>query len=209
MKKTVLAVLIAASALPAIPAAADPPRWAPAHGYRGHHGHDRFDDDRRYYRTDNGIRYWRGDNGRYYCRRSDGTVGLLIGGVACDRFSPNRVLAVAALFVAVFGLIYGAGLGSGVFWLAVATLCIGMFGHGLANCPLGGFMATLFPVRFRYTGVALSFNVGAVIGGALMPIAAQAMTVAGFGPWTGILLVGAGMATLVGIALARPADPQA
>ncbi|WP_374279944.1 glycine zipper 2TM domain-containing protein [Novosphingobium sp.] len=82
MKKTVLAVLIAASALPAIPAAADPPRWAPAHGYRGHHGHDRFDDDRRYYRTDNGIRYWRGDNGRYYCRRSDGTVGLLIGGVA-------------------------------------------------------------------------------------------------------------------------------
>ncbi|AIT81184.1 glycine zipper 2TM domain-containing protein [Novosphingobium pentaromativorans] len=37
---------------------------------------------RHYHRTDNGIRYWRGDNGRYYCKKSDGTTGLLIGGVA-------------------------------------------------------------------------------------------------------------------------------
>ena len=55
MKKTVLAALIAVTALPAMPAAADPPRWAPAHGWRDHHRYDRYDDDRRYYRTDNGI----------------------------------------------------------------------------------------------------------------------------------------------------------
>lgn len=80
--KTLTAIAIAASSLLAEPALADPPRWAPAHGYRGHHGYDRFDGDRRMYQTDNGIRYWRGDNGRYYCRRPDGTAGLLIGGVA-------------------------------------------------------------------------------------------------------------------------------
>lgn len=28
------------------------------------------------------TRVWRGDDGRSYCRRSDGTTGLLIGGVA-------------------------------------------------------------------------------------------------------------------------------
>lgn len=39
-------------------------------------------DNRRYYTTDNGIRYWRGNNGRYYCKKSNGTTGLLIGGVA-------------------------------------------------------------------------------------------------------------------------------
>ena len=38
--------------------------------------------ERRYYTTDNGIRYWRGNDGRNYCRRSDGTVGLIVGGAA-------------------------------------------------------------------------------------------------------------------------------
>lgn len=28
------------------------------------------------------TRTWRGDDGRYYCRRSDGTTGLIVGGVA-------------------------------------------------------------------------------------------------------------------------------
>lgn len=73
MKKTVLAVMVAATTLTAVPAMADPPRWAPAHGYRGHHG------EIDYRRTDNGIRYWRGQDGRHYCRRADGTVGLLAG----------------------------------------------------------------------------------------------------------------------------------
>ena len=73
MKKTVLAIVAAASAITAVPALARPPYWAPAHGYRNQHG------DIDYRRTDNGIRYWRGENGRYYCRRGDGTVGLLAG----------------------------------------------------------------------------------------------------------------------------------
>jgi outer membrane lipoprotein SlyB len=36
-------------------------------------------DHRRYYTSDNGVRYWQED-GRYRCRRSDGTVGLIVGG---------------------------------------------------------------------------------------------------------------------------------
>lgn len=73
MKKTVFALAAAMLALPPATAFADPPRWAPAHGARAKH---------KYYRTDNGIRYWRGDDGRHYCKRSNGTVGLLIGGAA-------------------------------------------------------------------------------------------------------------------------------
>lgn len=117
MKKTLLAALIAVTALPAMPVAADPPRWAPAHGWREHRDHDRFEGERRYYRTDNGIRYWRGDNGRYYCRRGDGTVGMLIGGVAGalvgrsidtrgDR-APGTILGAAA------GALIGNELGKG------------------------------------------------------------------------------------------------
>ena len=75
MRKILLAMAATGLTLSAVPAAADPPRWAPAHGKR-------HKEDRRYYTTDNGIRYWRGDDGRNYCRKPDGTTGLIVGGVA-------------------------------------------------------------------------------------------------------------------------------
>ena len=75
MRKTLLIIAAAALTVPAMPAAADPPPWAPAHGKRAK-------DARQYYTSANGIRYWQGDDGRYYCRRSNGTTGLIVGGAA-------------------------------------------------------------------------------------------------------------------------------
>lgn len=73
MNKIITAGVLAATAFTAtVPALADPPRWAPAHGWRKHNG------DIRYQERD-GVRYWRGADGRYYCRRNDGTIGLLAG----------------------------------------------------------------------------------------------------------------------------------
>jgi len=78
MRKILLAIAAAGLALPAAtPAMADPPGWAPAHGYRAKQAYQP-----RYYTSDNGIRYWRDESGRYRCKRSDGTVGLIVGGAA-------------------------------------------------------------------------------------------------------------------------------
>lgn len=46
---------------------------------------DRYYRDGRYYQPrylSRNDRIYRGDNGRYYCRRSDGTTGLIIGGIS-------------------------------------------------------------------------------------------------------------------------------
>lgn len=67
MRKIITAAALAAFAVPAALTVSMPAEA------RDHH---------RYHRTDNGIRYWRGNDGRYYCRKSNGTTGLLIGGVA-------------------------------------------------------------------------------------------------------------------------------
>lgn len=75
MKKTIFAAAAIALAIPAAPAAADPPPWAPAHGKRAK-------DAQRYYTSSNGVRYWRGDDGRYHCKRSNGTTGLIVGAAA-------------------------------------------------------------------------------------------------------------------------------
>lgn len=82
MRKTILAALIAATALPAAPALADPPPWAPAHGRRAKEAAI-YDGYGRYYQPRvlaPSTRIWRGENGRYYCRRDNGTTGLIIGG---------------------------------------------------------------------------------------------------------------------------------
>lgn len=69
MNKIILAAAAAGLAIPAAPALAD-------HDHRGRYSQSQ------YRTTDNGVRYWRGDDGRYYCKRSNGTVGLLVGGAA-------------------------------------------------------------------------------------------------------------------------------
>ena len=95
MRKTIIALTLAAVAVPVTPALADPPPWAPAHGRRAHDNDARYDayrgnvyqgrywdgQQRRYYaerRVAGNDRIWE-QNGRYYCRRSDGTTGLIVG----------------------------------------------------------------------------------------------------------------------------------
>ena len=85
MRKIAIALIAAAVALPAAPAFADPPPWAPAHGKRAkeakhakrHHQDAGYYEPARIARQD---QIWQGDDGRYYCRRPNGTTGLVIGG---------------------------------------------------------------------------------------------------------------------------------
>jgi outer membrane lipoprotein SlyB len=86
MKKLLLSAAVIAAALPVFPAAADPPPWAPAYGRRSHDAYNNGYYNQGYnngaYNQGYNGQVWRGRNGRYYCRRSNGTTGLLIGGVA-------------------------------------------------------------------------------------------------------------------------------
>jgi len=70
MRKAITAAILAAVTIPTVAVTT-----TPAEAKRHY-------DNRRYYSTDNGVRYWRGNDGRYRCRRSNGTTGLLVGGVA-------------------------------------------------------------------------------------------------------------------------------
>ena len=125
MRKILSIAMIAAFVLPALPVAADPPPWAPAHGRRAkdaerdYRDRDR-DDDRGYYvyRDDHRrharrvVRYdevvYRGDDGRYYCHRSDGTTGLIVGAVAGGVIGNQLARGKSAAL----GTILGAGAGA-------------------------------------------------------------------------------------------------
>lgn len=80
MKKAMLALALAAVAVPAAPVLV-----APAEA-RSHHYDRRYYNSRGEYRSARRISrndyVWRGNDGRYHCRRSNGTTGLIIGGAA-------------------------------------------------------------------------------------------------------------------------------
>lgn len=56
----------------------------PDPAYNGYDAGRYYREDRRYRerRLSRNDRVYRGQDGRYYCRRSDGTTGLIVGGVA-------------------------------------------------------------------------------------------------------------------------------
>ena len=107
------------------------------------------------------------------------------------------------------GSVFGAGLGAGSLWLVFATLAGSLFVMGYVYGPLGAWLPTLFPVRLRYSGISVAFNVGGIIGGAATPVLAQLLAAAGWSAQAGLLLTAAGGVTLLGVWLARPSPAAA
>ena len=131
-------------------------------------------------------------------------LGILTAAVQADRTSPRRTLAIGAVLAVVAGVLFGGGLASGSLAVVFVTLAVALFVMGLCYGPLGAWLPTLYPPLVRYSGISVAFNVGGIVGGALTPLAAQAMAGAGQVQFVGLLISAAGALTLVGIAMARP-----
>jgi hypothetical protein len=89
MLKALIVTILGSALMPTAAALADPPPWAPAHGWRAHHSEDVEGDhegrrERPHYYEERRLtardQIWRGRDGHYYCHRSDGTAGLIVGG---------------------------------------------------------------------------------------------------------------------------------
>jgi MFS family permease len=133
-------------------------------------------------------------------------LGILIAVIRADRTSPRQVMLTGAVMTMVLGAFFGAGLTSGSLLIIFITLSAALVVMGFVYGPLGSWLPTLFPVTVRYSGISLAFNVGGIVGGALTPIGAQMLAEAGRGSNAGLLLSLAGLATLIGVLVARPAS---
>ncbi|MDL1867341.1 MHS family MFS transporter [Betaproteobacteria bacterium PRO4] len=130
-------------------------------------------------------------------------AGIIIAGIRSDKVSANQVLGWGCAATIGLGLIFGPILGSGSLWLVWAVLSLALFIMGFVYGPLGVWLPSLFPARIRYTGVSVAFNAGGILGGALAPIAAQALNDTGGTPVVGLYLTMAGIFSLAGLKLAR------
>ena len=131
-------------------------------------------------------------------------LGIAIAAWASDRFGARRVMAWGAAATAVLGIGFGPILTHSSLTTIFALLSFALLTMGFVYGPLGGFLSALYPVPVRYTGVSVAFTLGGIVGGALTPIAAQAMGATGQGDRVGWLLCAAGVLTLIGVAFAKP-----
>lgn len=82
----------------------------------GYYADQYYRSDRRYRerRLSNDDRVYRGRDGKYYCRRSDGTTGLIVGGIAGGALGNIIAPGDSKTLGTVIGAIGGAVVGSAV-----------------------------------------------------------------------------------------------
>lgn len=99
----------------------------------------------------------------------------LLGGWLSDRYGRIRVYQVGFICQLVwmfpfFALIDTANLG-----MLIVSLVLFTIGLGLTYGPQSALYAEMYPTPVRYSGAAISYAIGAVLGGAFAPTIAQAL----------------------------------
>lgn len=130
-------------------------------------------------------------------------LGIVLAAIGSDRRGSGRMLGWGAAATVLLGLVFGPALTGGSLPVVFATLALALLVMGFVYGPLGGWMPALFPVTVRYTGMSIAFNGGGIVGGAVMPIAAQMLSSAGGTPLVGLFLSVAGLVTLLGVRFGR------
>jgi len=94
-----------------------------------------------------------------------------LSGKLADRFGPYRLFypIVIAWVLCAYPLFWFVVSAPTVTHLFIAQMVATVFLAGMSG-PHPGMLATLFPVRSRSTGVALSYNVAVTLFGGLAPL---------------------------------------
>lgn len=112
------------------------------------------------------------------------TVAGFSSAVLSDRFGRRRTALVGVVLCGgwafpMMGLLNSAEPVSITWALAMAMLA-----YGICSGPLGALLAGVFPTRYRFTAVALVFNSGVLVGGALAPAVADRLLAVTGSPWS-------------------------
>lgn len=126
-------------------------------------------------------------------------AGIIAAGYLSDWLDPRRVLMAGCVLTIPTGLMLEPLLGGGSLFLVGLFLSLSLVVMGLVYGPLGAWLPSLFPARVRYTGVSMAFNIGGILGGAVAPMAAQALADKGGLEYVGLYLGGAGLISLIGL----------
>jgi MFS family permease len=107
-------------------------------------------------------------------------------GALSDRIGRRKVYVAGALFQVVLAVPFFLLMQTGSFWGYAVGMTLGLglgLGHGAMYGGQGALFANLYPVNVRYTGLSVTQQIGATLGGGLSPLIGAALLTAGHGRW--------------------------
>ncbi|MDR7303616.1 MFS transporter [Haloactinomyces albus] len=99
----------------------------------------------------------------------------LLGGWLSDRIGRLRTYKIGFMFQLAWMFPFFALINAANFWLLMLALVLFSVGLGLSYGPQSALYAEMYPTKVRYSGAAISYALGAVLGGAFAPTIAQAL----------------------------------
>ena len=99
-------------------------------------------------------------------------LGIYVGARLGDRWGAWKTVVFGGVVALILVVPIALMLASGVEILVIAAVAIGIGMLGIPYGPLGTMLSELFSARYRYSGVAVSYNIGGLIGGFVPSIAA-------------------------------------
>lgn len=128
---------------------------------------------------------------------------LPVFGILSDRIGRRIVYIGGALFQVVLAVPFFLMVQTGDFALTTLALTLGLaIGHGAMYGAQGAFFSNLYPVELRYTGLSVTQQVGATLGGGLAPLAGTALLALGGGGWQLLIVYMIGVPIISSIAAA-------
>ena len=100
-------------------------------------------------------------------------VGTLLSAWLADRYGRRPVLLAGAAAAVASGFLLPVLLASADTISVLAFLSLELFLMGMTFGPLGALLPELFSTRLRYTGAAVAYNLGGILGASLAPYIAQ------------------------------------
>lgn len=121
-----------------------------------------------------------------------------------DRVGRRRMLTLGSIAAGLWAFPMFALANAGVVGV-VLGLAGGLVTFSMLWGPLGAYLPELFGTRVRFTGASVSFNVGALLGGALAPLIATSVLTWTGGAWWSLSLYVVAIAVIaLGCTLALP-----
>lgn len=100
-----------------------------------------------------------------------------------DRIGRRRTLIYGSVAAAVWAFPMFLLVSTGSVLGVVIGLGVGLLTFTIMWGPVGAYLPELFDTPVRFTGASVSFNIGALLGGALAPIIATQLLVSTGGAW--------------------------
>lgn len=89
-----------------------------------------------------------------------------------EKFGRKITSIAICILTIIFGLFFSTFFVAHNAISVLIFLCLGLSIMGLTYGPLGTILSEIFPVSVRYTGSALSYNLGSILGASFAPLIA-------------------------------------